>query len=357
MKYLSLPALGWNNFFEQQLTHINIPGSEVARVVSENKTNYGVRTAEREALAEITGKLMYGAETESDLPKVGDWVVITMMDAERAMIHEVLQRKTVLSRKAAGKRTAEQVIAANLDVVFIVQSLDDNFNIARLERYLTAVRGIEPVIVLNKVDLCPDPATKLVEVRQRIPGVDVVTTSTVQHCVHALRSKIMQGYTFAFVGSSGVGKSSLINSLLHDDALRVSAVRQKDSKGKHTTTRREMIFMEYGGILIDTPGMREFQPWAADDSAGAAFADIIGLAAGCRFSDCQHLHEDGCAVMQAISEGTVSQRHFENYLKLRREMDYLASRTDINKALERKKAAKQMIKTYNKMVRKKRNED
>ena len=357
MKYLSLQALGWNNFFEQQSTDITIPGHEVARVVSENKTNYGVRAVDREAIAEITGKLMYGAETESELPKVGEWVVITMMDDDRAMIHEVLKRKTVLSRAAAGRKTTEQVIAANLDVVFIVQGLDDNFNIARLERYLTAVRGIEPVIVLNKADICTDLHSKLTGLRQRISGVDVIATSTLNHDVEALRLKIRAGNTFAFVGSSGVGKSSLINTLLKDDALRVSDVREKDSKGRHTTTRREMIFMENGGILIDTPGMREFQPWGSDDSVGVAFADILGLATGCRYTDCQHLHEDGCAVRLAISEGTVSPSHFENYLKLRRELDYLASRTDINLALERKNAAKRMIKTFNKMVRRKRNED
>jgi len=353
MKNHSLTALGWSDLFESQLKNISIPGIQPARVTTENKTNYGVRTQEKEFIAEVTGKLMYTALSDSDLPKVGDWVAVTVMDEDRAMIHEVLPRRTVLSRKAVGKTMTEQVIVSNLDVLFIVQGLDDNFNIPRLERYLTAVRNIKPVIVLNKADLCKDPEEKVRAVCQRIHGADVITTSSVDHNIGALKAYLHPGQTFAFAGSSGVGKSSLINSLLEDDRLKTAAVREKDSKGKHTTSRREMIFMENGAILVDTPGMREFQPWADAENVSVVFDDIRELSRHCRFADCQHLHEAGCAVKDAVETGALSAAHYENYLKLRREMEYQESRVDASKALERKNFFKRQIKAYNRFIRKK----
>lgn len=354
MNNISLPALGWNKFFESQLDAITVPDYQVARVIHENKTNYGVRSGGSEYIAEVMGKLLYGAESDAELPKVGDWVVTTLMDDRRAIIHQVLNRQSILSRKVAGKRTAEQIIAVNLDVVFIVQGLDDNFNIARLERYLTAMRDIRPVVVLNKSDLCSNLPAVIAEVRTRIPGIDVIATSTLNDSIGELKARITPATTFAFVGSSGVGKSSLINGLLNSEVLKTSAVRKKDSRGKHTTTRREMIFLENGGIIIDTPGMREFQPWDADDNIDSVFSDITELAQGCRYADCQHTHEEDCAVKSAVESGLVSAKHYANYLKLRREMDYQASLTDVNKALERKRAARIIIKAHNKVMRKKR---
>lgn len=353
MKELSLTALGWSDFFESQLENIAIPDFHLARVTTENKTNYGILTRDGEYLAEVTGRLMYTVSSDAGLPKVGDWVAVTLMDEDRAMIHQVLQRRTVLSRKAAGKNTVEQVIVSNLDVLFIVQGLDDNYNLPRLERYLATVQHIKPVIVLNKADLCNDLPEKVRAVRERIPGVDVITTSPLDNKTEALRAYLQPGQTFAFAGSSGVGKSTLINDLLREDRLKTTSVREKDSRGKHTTTRREMIFMETGAILVDTPGMREFEPWSDPENVSNAFEDIRELSAGCRFSDCQHLHETGCAVIAAVVSGALSLSRYENYLKLKREIEYQQSRVDVSKALERKAFFKQRIKAYNRIVRNK----
>lgn len=351
MKNYSLTALGWSDFFESHIKNISITGFQPARVTTENKTNYEVRTEQGEFIAEITGKLMYTALSESELPKVGDWVAITIMDENRAMIHEVLPRRTILSRKAVDKSMNEQVVVSNLDVLFIVQGLDDNFNIPRLERYLTAVKNVQAVIVLNKADLCSDPEEKVRAVTQRIAGVDVIITSPLTNNVEALKTYLQPGKTFAFAGSSGVGKSSLINALLGDDLLETQAVREKDSKGRHTTSRREMIFMDNGAILVDTPGMREFQPWTDAENVSVVFDDIQELSVRCRFADCQHIHEVGCAVREAVESGTLSTSHYENYLKLRREVEYQQSRVDVTKALERKNFFKKQIKAYKRFTR------
>lgn len=357
MENLSLTAMGWSDFFQSQLNSISLPDYRLGRVITENRTNYGVRTESGEFIAGMTGRLMYSALTDSDLPKVGDWVVITLMDEDRAIIHEVLARKTVLARKAPGKNMTGQVIATNLDVLFIVQGLDDNFNLARLERYVAAAHHINSVIVLNKSDLCSDVDEKIAAVRNRIPGVDVIATSSLRLQTGALQAYLQTGKTFAFAGSSGVGKSSLINNLLNADRLKVTPVRENDSRGRHTTTRREMIFLDSGAILIDTPGMREFQPWAEEENISSAFADIQELSSQCRFADCQHIHETGCAVKEAIESGRISAAHYQNFLKLKREIAWQQSLTDVNKAMERKRSFKQQIKTYNKIVRRKRNED
>jgi ribosome biogenesis GTPase len=232
--------------------------------------------------------------------------------------------------------------------------MDDNYNISRVERYLSAVqRNIFPVVVLNKADCCNDVSVKIEDMKNRLAGIDVIATSSINGDVHALQNYIAAGKTFAFVGSSGVGKSTLINSLLSTDSQKTSSVREKDSKGRHTTTRREMCLLPSGGILIDTPGMREFQPWSEDEDLSVAFQDLEGLAQGCRYADCRHLHEDQCAVKDAVTSGAIGMLHYENYLKLKRELAYQQSLTDPAKALERKRTTKKLTKAGNKIIRNK----
>jgi ribosome biogenesis GTPase len=353
METISLTALGWGDFFQSQLTPM-LSSFEFGRIATEHKTNYIVRSVSGIYIAEITGKLMYTAESEAALPKVGDWVAFTLMDEGKAIIHHVLQRKTCLSRKAVGKKITEQVIATNLDVLFIVQSLDDNFNISRAERYVAALQpGIEPVIVLNKSDFCSDVAEKVATVQQRLPGIQVIATSAISNQLEALRNFITEGKTFAFVGSSGVGKSSLINSLVASDLMKTSEVREKDSKGRHTTTRREMVCLAGGGILIDTPGMREFAPWGDDENFTVGFSDIETYASSCKYADCAHMHEDNCAVKDAVANGEIESQHYNNYLKLKREFSWQQSLSDPELAQERKKKNKAQQRAANKIFRKK----
>jgi ribosome biogenesis GTPase len=352
MDTFSFPALGWNKFFEDQIAEITLKDFKTGRVTAENKTNYNLLSDTGEYIAEVTGKLLYTISSTAELPKVGDWVIFTEMDAGRAIIHQVLRRHTVLSRKAVGKDMTEQIVVTNLDVLFIVQGLDQNFNISRIERYLSALQGIEAVIVLNKSDCCEDKDQKIAEVSERLPKIKIISTSCVNGDIGALRECIQHGKTYAFAGSSGVGKSSLINSLIKKETQRTLETREIDGKGRHTTTRREMIVMDDGGLLIDTPGMREFQPWAAEGDLSTAFDDIEELAMQCRYADCTHLREDHCAVKEALESGVLNETHYQNYLKLKREMNYQRSLTDPLYARARKKENKKIHRAANKIFRK-----
>jgi ribosome biogenesis GTPase / thiamine phosphate phosphatase len=352
MNFNLLP-LGWDEFFQSQIDASEKNEFIPARVIAENKTNYKVSTVNNEFIAEVIGRLIYATETESDLPKVGDWVLISLMDIDRAMIHGVLRRKTKLSRKAVGKDVREQIVGTNLDVLFIVQSLDSNFNLSRAERYLATLdREIRPVLVLNKTDLCDDVPAKLAEVKRRLPSLEVIATSAVNDQVDNLRKYISAGQTFAFIGSSGVGKSSLINRLMNDSKLETAPVRETDSKGRHTTTRREIVILESGGVLMDTPGMREFEPWGGDVDS-EVFSDIEKLATQCRFKDCRHIQDEGCAVKQAVDDDVITFEHYQNFLKLERELEYQRSKTDINAALAKKNEVKKIHRAIKQMKKRK----
>lgn len=348
MKYHQLCPLGWNTFFEDQLQSSIFCGPLIGRVAIENKTNYVVLCETGEYVAEATGRLFYMATSDAELPKVGDWVLMSETDANRAIIHQVLERKSVISRRAPGKKAEEQVLATNVDRLFIVQGLDDNFNLARLERYLTLAQNVEPVIVLNKADLCPDLPKVVARVKERIKNVPVLAVSATQSQLatrlEALTSFIASGTTIAFVGSSGVGKSTLINSLLQEERLATGATRATDSKGRHTTTRRELVVLPAGGILIDTPGMRELQLWGSEDQLEEAFEDIGAYIGRCKFGNCTHTDEPGCAVKAALGAGEISMAHWDNYLKMKRELVYLATKTDTQAMLEKKQKWKQIHK-------------
>jgi ribosome biogenesis GTPase len=280
---------------------------------------------------------------EEALPAVGDWVVIDEAGADRAVITSVLPRLNRLSRKTAGRETVEQVIAANVDIFFIVTGLDDNFNVNRIERYLTLAyeSGVEPVIILNKVDLCdPEDLAVKQDAVESIAGVSPVLVVSAEYKIgmDEISAMITKGKTAVLAGSSGVGKSSIINSLLGEDRQTVQEIRDSDGRGRHTTTRRELIVLAGGGLIIDTPGMREVQLWAGEESLTQSFSDIEELAEECRFRDCRHESEPGCAVKAALEDGRLDAARFENYRKMEKEIAYLQRRQNENAArIERMK--------------------
>lgn len=354
METTNLRPLGWNPFFEKQIDQYAFAGSGLGRVAVENKTNYELLTATGEYVAEPVGRLLFGAETGADLPKVGDWVVFTETAPGRAVVHAVLPRQSKLARKVPGRKIEEQVLATNLDVVFVVQGLDAPLNMARLERFLTiAGPGIQPVVVLNKCDVATRPAEALEAVRRALPEVSVVAVSATGGDLATLHALLRPGQTFALVGPSGVGKSSLINALGGKAVLKTSPVREGDAKGRHTSTRRELVVLPNGAILIDTPGMRELQLWKEDTHLGHAFADVEALSTRCRFSDCTHQQEKGCAVRAALETGELSAAHYRSYQKLKRETEYLQSVADSETRQHRKEKVKRLQKSFNQLIRRK----
>lgn len=337
MEQKKLEDLGYDAFFGAGR---GAGGFQVARVVAEYKEAYRVKNVEGEYLAKITGKQMFNAMSREDYPAVGDWVEISDLGEERAVIHRVLPRRTIIKRRSSGKGDI-QVIAANIDVAFIVESVDRDYNLNRFERYFAIARdgGVEPAVILNKTDLISkeDLESKIGQVRDRLGNVDSIPTSVVANeGLDALKSYISAGRTYCFLGSSGVGKSSLINKLIGRDAIKTGKIRERFEKGKHTTTGREMYFLENGGIVVDNPGMREVG--MADAGAGIDdfFDDISALARECRYADCTHEHEPGCAVLSALKSGRLDEEKYNNYLNLKKEAGYYES-TD----LERKQKDRQ----------------
>lgn len=352
---MDLRKLGWDDYFEKIFSPLKSSGYSVGRVTIENRERYQVATEIGECPAEVTGKFMFSADSSAEFPKVGDWVAVTLFESEqKAIIHEVLPRKTKFSRKVAGNTFEEQVIAANLDVIFIVQSLDENYNLRRLERYLVMVHEnrVAPVVVLNKTDLCPEFAERATAVRNRMPELLVVSVSAKSNFgIDVLKSLIRDGLTVAFIGSSGVGKSSLINRLIGEEVLKTTEVREADSRGRHTTTRRQLIVLPDGGCLIDTPGMRELQLWHAEEGLDETFSDIDRLAANCHFSDCTHTSEIKCAVLAAVASGELPEGRYQNYLKMRKELAHLESTVNKESFLERKRKEKELHREINRIMK------
>lgn len=357
----SLAAYGWDSFFSDNYKKLNISNSIPCRIISEYKSSYRVQNGEGEYSAVLAGRMRYDADPEVGYPAVGDWVAAIRADEEQCVIHAILPRKSKFSRKseyrqkAGNIKTEEQVIAANIDTVFIVSALDGrNFNLRRLERYLTLAwkSGASPVIVLNKVDLCPAPDSYIRDAGDISIGVPVHAVSATEDIgISDIKSYIEPGQTAALLGSSGVGKSALINALLGSEKQATNETRSVDGKGRHTTTHRELILLPGGGMVMDTPGMREIQMWGNETNLRDSFDDIESLALQCRFSDCLHNTEPGCAVREAIDNGDIDISRYESYLKLRRELRYVALREDGTLRREEQlmwkkihKAAKQMKK-------------
>lgn len=351
-----LTKLGWHPELEAAAEPYRQQGFDVGRIAIENRDNYLLLTASGEFQAHVTGKLLFQSENPSELPKVGDWVVVSLFEDEgKAIIHEILPRKTTFSRKVAGSKTDEQVVAANIDTTFIVQSLDHDFNLRRLERYLVMIyeSRIQPAIILNKVDLCDTPEAKITEVEALAKEAPIFAISaTTLTGMDKLQNFLESGRTYAFIGSSGVGKSTVINKLMGTDLLKTRDVRTKDSKGRHTTTRRELVALPSGALVIDTPGMREFQLWSADEGLDSAYEEIIRLADGCRFSDCTHTSEPDCAVLRALESGDITSERYESYLKLNRELAFLGQKQDKRKYLENKRKQKELHRTIKRYYKK-----
>ncbi|HEV8579819.1 MAG TPA: ribosome small subunit-dependent GTPase A [Thermoanaerobaculia bacterium] len=347
---MSLQDLGWDDFFAAAFPSLAEQGLVPARVVAQ-KGLFQVSTGEAEHYADLAGKLRHelkGPGGASGYPAVGDWVALRPPTGDgRALIQAVLPRKSKFSRKVAGQRTDEQVVAANLDTIFLVSGLDGDFNPRRIERYLTAAwdSGARPVVVLNKLDRCEDPDGCLLEAESIAMGVPVhrVSALTGESC-EELAAYLGSGQTVSLLGSSGVGKSTLINRLLGREVQRTREVREDDDRGRHTTTHRELFAVPAGGLLIDTPGLREIQLWEGDQGIESAFADVESLAESCRFADCRHHGEPGCAVEEAAESGVLSPERLESYRKLQRELRQVHLRQDALARLQEKRKNKSLHK-------------
>ena len=352
----SLKQLGWNDglaaAFAEHAGHGYVP----ARVVLEHTHIYRVATGEQEFLARVSGRLRHRANARPDFPGVGDWVIVEPVESGDARIHGVLPRFSKFSRRAAGDVTEEQVVAANIDVVFLVGGLDNDFNPRRIERYLVVAweSGATPVVLLNKADLVEEPLRFVEEVRSSAPGVDVHAISAKDPAsLEAVRAHLGIGRTAALLGSSGVGKSTIVNRLIGQELLKTRDVRITDSRGRHTSTARQLVVLGDGGILIDTPGMRELQLWDAGQSLEEAFPDIDALGRGCRFRDCSHIQEPGCAVRAAVAAGELQPSRYESFVKLAAEREHQQRQVDARAMLEEKRRAKTQTKALNKHLKQK----
>ncbi|NTW13798.1 MAG: ribosome small subunit-dependent GTPase A [Candidatus Moranbacteria bacterium] len=335
-KTLTIEDLGYDSFFESSREERGSEGVRVARVIAQTRGGYRVKDVDGEYVAKVTGKRMHSASSREDYPAVGDWVELSDVSGGQAVIQDILPRRTVIKRKSVGKgngyegKSGVQIIATNVDTAFIVEAVDRDFNLNRIERYAAIARdgGVRPAVILNKIDLISpeDRDVKIAEIRERFGEIGIVTTSTVSgEGVQTLFESLEAGKTFCFLGSSGVGKSSLINMLLESNGIRTGENGTRSGRGKHVTTSREMYFLSNGGIVIDNPGVREVGMTDTETGIEESFDEIAALATKCRFADCMHEHEPGCAVLAALGSGEIDRERYDNYLRLRKEAEFYGS--------------------------------
>jgi len=323
-----LSEMGFDNWFLKAAAPLDTEQFEIARIVAVHKESYTVSNGEVEARAELVGKILFNASSSVDFPAVGDWVFCNFYDENTlAIIHEVLSRRSLLKRKAPGKKIDFQLIAANIDVAFIVQSLNDNFNLRRLERYLVMVNesDIKPIVLLSKSDLLSidEIGHRIKEIQEIMPSLQVIPFSNeIESGIIKVKEIMQPGLTYCLLGSSGVGKTTLLNNLIGDSVYKTKEVSRKESKGRHATTSRQLIKLDSGSMVVDTPGMRELGNFSIEAGFDETFSEITALAERCHFADCTHTGEKGCAVQDAIKSGQLSPERYQNYMKMAKESTY-----------------------------------
>ncbi|WP_299159234.1 ribosome small subunit-dependent GTPase A [uncultured Eudoraea sp.] len=345
---MTLEDLGYNNELEEYRKKQNLDSFDIGRVVLEHRDRYTVKTESNEFDCELIGNLRFTITNKNELPSVGDWVAISEYDEDKALIHAVLPRYSTLERKAVGKSGESQIIAVNIDVGIIIQSVNRDFSINRLERYLTICNAsnIEPFIILSKIDLIENLELEelLIQVQERIKNVPIIPLSNQSKVgIDDVISKLAKGKTFCLLGSSGVGKSTLINTLIGEELMYTGEISENIDRGKHVTTHRELIVSEHG-ILIDNPGMREIGITDATEGFEMTFDEVLNLSQDCKYNNCTHTNEDGCSVLRALDRGELNSQTYENFLKMKKERIHYES-----SAAERKKKGKDLGKLIKNM--------